>query len=152
MVKKKIAELVLPNNGSRSVSPENISTHANYSFTLNPEVQYYEIQDGIERFNTWNAHMYKELKRLHGIESLKIWPEISQSGRLHFHGIIKIKDVIEFALVDVPLLIRIGHLEIDTINDEDVWNKYIRKSIQLMKPLMSSNIYYDQNGSMILLK
>lgn len=59
-----------------------------------------------------------------------IYPELSRSSRLHYHGLILISDHIKYHKKIVPALKRMGHVKIDPIRtfaDHLRWLLYIRK-------------------------
>lgn len=61
--------------------------------------------------------------------------EISPTGRLHFHGTLKFRNndqIYRFYLDNVHKLTTMCMLEIDTIDDIKVWNKYISKQQQII--------------------
>ena len=157
MSKRKNAlktELLLPNNGSKSVSPENIKEGQTLAITINPELQFYQVIDPSDRFNLWTSNVYKLLKELRYIVNMKLYPEISQTGRLHLHGYLNISCPAEFFLSDLPYIIcKIGHIEIDTISEDlegrNKYSKYVKKCGKLMEELTSTNLHYNHDDEEI---
>lgn len=97
-----------------------------YSVTLNPNdrYQYWDHEKRFEMFCKWL------LKIMHGLRShveLDLHTEISLKGRLHAHGKIVFKDVYNFYLKDFNMLIGMCNIDIDTINNQDIWDTYVSK-------------------------
>lgn len=67
------------------------------------------------------------------IEYLELYPELSHTGRLHYHGYIAIKDLPMFYHRDCYTLMNMGIIEIDVINDPLRWNLYVNKQKENMK-------------------
>lgn len=155
MVKKKNAQLLIPNNGSKSVDilKESLANSKDdilyLSFTINPEEQFYEC-DEKDRFLLWTDRLYKYLKTNTKYCVIELYPEVSAMGRLHAHGIISILDDqrLMFQMYDVPSLARHGHIEIDTIKEMEVWRNYITKQVLFIKTYTEINRHYDNDGAM----
>lgn len=114
-----------------AVPPEEVDTNTTYSFSINPSKQY-ETQK--TRLKLIQNDLCKTLSYLGNqkVFSFELYPELSQTGRLHWHGDIKIYNVLEF----YTNLIRIkDHVtfEIDTIDDMTKWNEYKTKGLKYMK-------------------
>lgn len=143
MVKKKAHINSFSDAGSVIVSPETVSVTEWYTITINPETQLFGDPD---RFMLVSSYVYGKLKNINHIECY-LYPEISGKGRIHFHGKIKIIDVIDFYLYGVYKLMLIGHIEIDTIKDVKVWDTYMTKSCPMMASLCRStptNVYLSE--------
>lgn len=81
------------------------------------ELQTYKI---LEMNINEDLQLFKKLK----FSSLEIYPELSPTGRLHYHGLIQIHDVLRFMYHDLHILNQISY-EIDTLsNDEQSVIKY----------------------------
>lgn len=146
MIKKK-AKIEIPQNGSKFIAPENVVVDRAYSITLNPSDNQYYNEEVHNRFNLWTASVYTFLKTLKYCD-LYLFPEISGKGRLHMHGLIKIKLVAEFYAHDVARLQMFGNTEVDTVNDEAVWEKYCTKQVNVLRELTETNKFYDNLGCM----
>lgn len=119
----------------KCVSPENVVALHKYTFNFNPEMQpkrngYSEEVDSFKKFNDKMRETLGTLK----YALVDVCLEISQTGRLHYHGYIVIEQIIEFFFYDIPLLQSLGAYEIDTIADEVKWEAYVIKLRLLMKP------------------
>ncbi len=65
-----------------------------------------------------------------------LYPEISNKGRVHYHGKITIIDVVPFLLYTIKQLEAFGLYEIDTIKDPSDWDLYCLKDTAVMKPAL----------------
>ena len=88
---------------------------------LNMELYYNELIDVF-----WNLQY----------SNVKLYHEISATGKWHLHGFIKIHNKMKFTLFDLPLLMQDGVFEIDTIGDMEGWLVYIHKQKQLMDDIL----------------
>lgn len=124
-------------------SPEEMSDDL-MSFTYNPKITpldkgrlnldlyYNEIIDIF-----WNLQYAK----------VKLYHEISCTGKWHLHGYIKILNKMKFTLFDLPLLMQDGVFEIDTIGDMSGWIVYITKQKVLMEEILKEyKIPYEINS------
>lgn len=160
MVKKRPTCLSqLPSNGSKVVSPENLpDIIEELSISLNPDVNYYNDPD---RFKLWSSYVYKYLKDRIKYSTLYLYPELSSTGRLHMHGNIQIDNMGNFYMYDVPYLVQLGNIEIDTIchntclhkkDDETCgnnrWIKYCQKQRPMMEQFTQKCLLYDKEGIM----
>lgn len=128
------------------LKPETTQLNTLYSITISPP-DYREINTG--RCNSVNVirdyeQKYIEttqlFKRLHHCE-LELYPELSPTGRLHFHGYIIIKNIFNFFYHDLYLLNKISY-EIDTLNDDNnIYNQYIKKQIHIMEPIHKTLLF-----------
>lgn len=114
-----------------AVPPEEVDNTVTYSFSINPSKQY-ETQKN--RLKLTQNDLCKTLSYLGNkkVFTFELYPELSQTGRLHWHGDIKILDVLTF----YTNLIRIkdhNTFEIDTIDDMTKWNEYKTKGQKYMK-------------------
>lgn len=64
---------------------------------------------------------------------LELYPELSHTGRLHYHGYIAIKDPPMFYHRDCYTLMNMGIIEIDVIEDDIKWMVYTQKQKNYMK-------------------
>lgn len=114
------------------ISPEDIEYNKMYTFTLNPEKQYYA--DGITRINKIVTELEKRLMRYLDNISYVLKPEVSKMGRIHFHGIIMFKmDKLIFYMQCIPVLIEHYTVEIDELKDYDIWYDYITKQVEMLE-------------------
>lgn len=87
-----------------------------------------------------NIQYFKKLKYC----KLEIYPELSPTGRLHYHGYIEIKDIVKFYYHDLYLLNEISY-EIDTIDPETqkTYIEYITKQQRLMEPIIKEYLGFN---------
>lgn len=116
-------------------SPEDMDTDKLMSFTFNPLITPYDKD--ILDMPTYVNELMDTFKRLKYCR-IKLFHEISSTGKFHFHGYIKIEDPMRFTIFDFPKLKPEGTLEIDHINDSAVWAKYALKQVNIMKPFCDS--------------
>lgn len=101
-----------------------------YSFTLCPKDDY-QKWSSVARYKTAIKAITSKLELLcHCTYELN--PEISNKGRIHFHGKLKIDCIVRFLLYDIKKIEKIGIYEIDEINDHDIWYKYCNKDKKVM--------------------
>lgn len=122
------------NRRHKVLDPETVKTDVEYTFTYNPKIQPYDADRGVLDVINWHNNIVNIVKRLQYC-SLKMYPEISQGSRFHYHGVIVIKDVLNFYIFDLPILKEDSALEIDNIQDATVWKTYYTKCKHLMEPL-----------------
>ena len=64
--------------------------------------------------------------------------ESSSTGRMHFHGIIKIRDIGRFLMTDLRSIGAAGTYEIDTLNDTpEIWYEYCLKQYHIWNDIIS---------------
>lgn len=82
--------------------------------------------------------IFKLLKRCCHYE---IYPELTLNGRLHFHGIIAIFDMVKWNKSVLPTLQKVyGFLLIKKIDNIEKWRIYILKDIDKMKKVLDINL------------
>lgn len=96
-----------------------------YAITLNPSQQY-----ECRRLNQQHRRLNKHYKNHAKIYSLRLYPELSSTGRLHFHGYIRISKVFLFYYKVVPTLISNYTIVIKEVTSED-WDTYCKKQNKL---------------------
>jgi len=116
-------------------SPEDMIIDALMSFTYNPLITPYDKD--ILDMPTYVNELMETFKKLKYCK-IKLYHEISSTGKFHLHGYIKIEDPMRFTIFDFPKLKTEGTLEIDIINDTTTWAKYVFKQLHLMKPFCDS--------------
>lgn len=127
MVKKSVQGL------HKCIALEHASTDVYYTFNFNPSVQPYYTGGGMfksDAFVEWYSQIIHLLNKLkHCVFQLNL--EISPTGRFHFHGFIRMKDIVEFYVEDLAYL-KDHAFEIDTIKEATVWCKYVYKQKELV--------------------
>lgn len=111
--------------------------HTWYSITLCPNDQY-QFYFKADRLIKVRANYLKVLTLGDYIPDCYMILEISEprgkiqgSGpRLHYHGVIRFNNndsLLQFMLYKIPRLLKLGIIDIDTIQDKKVWVKYMNK-------------------------
>lgn len=110
--------------------PEEIVPNEWYTFSLNPLNQY--PSDNLNK--RWSS-VYQEIQAIisqfYTSAYIEGHLEISRTGRIHMHGWIKFEKVADFYLT-LPLILTKCTLEIDYINDVNVWEAYVTKSNKIL--------------------
>lgn len=130
--KKKLFSNGYRNMAHKCISPEDVIVNTEYAFTFNPSFTPYGSGNRIHLSTYYNelVDVFKSLKYC----QIRLYHEISSKGKFHLHGYIKIIDVMDFYILDLPILRKEGTYEIDVINDDDVWKKYVLKGLHIMEP------------------
>lgn len=108
------------------IPPENITQGKLYTFTFNPIIQ---PKGG--GFRKWYRDQYVFFNKFKEYVLLILHVEASPSGRLHFHGFIRIYDIPNFILFMVPAINEFGSSEMDTCNDIITWTTYVNKQSEI---------------------
>lgn len=114
------------------ISPEKIVIHQWYSYTLNPP----PLDD--KWYNEIQTHAPLIRDSLNGL-SYGLFPEISKTGRIHYHGAIWFPTKASIFLFYRKL--PDWQLSLDTIEDLDKWKNYCMKLRKPMKKIMASMAY-----------
>lgn len=132
---------------------EKMSNEDLYTITLSPPDERHnqmlknEVQTEVHYRHVIDKHMLALQKGLRNVKLLKLYPELSPTGRLHYHGYIMLKDVFMFYYADQYALQQIGSYEIDTIGDtvEDMekYDKYCKKQEAIMRPYIENNSNWE---------
>lgn len=135
MLKKGFGGSFKNNAKCKFVKPEDVVEGTEYSFTYNPEHQ--PSRKGIEvnGFKVW-WQAQKTLIGSYAYCDIVLYPEISSLGRWHFHGTISIRDTIPFYHDTVPRMAFNASIEMDTIQDESIWDVYYSKQWQITMPFI----------------
>lgn len=110
---------------------ECVTNNDTYTISLNPEdsYQFWNSDDRMEVFTLHHAAYLKKLTLVNrtNVFTTDIYLEISPTGRLHYHGTIKILNKKLFYLHTLHKLQSYYVYEIDTIADSDTWFAYCTK-------------------------
>lgn len=128
----KSAFIQYNNRKHKILAPEEMSLEQWYTFTYNPETQPRRPNMMIDLISWHNGMDHKFKRKYCQIEAV---PEISSNGRFHYHGLIKITNIMKFYIEDLPVLRDGATYEIDTISDMTAWKTYMYKQQYLMEPL-----------------
>lgn len=125
---------------NKAIALEKLSTDKLFAITINPldirDSKTYRCPDVrvIYDFQAKFQLFYDWIKRLKHC-SLQLYPELSQTGRLHYHGYIRIKNIFNFVWQDLHILSDYVY-EIDTCETNDnVYQMYIQKQMHTMQPI-----------------
>ena len=137
------------NRRHKTLAPEDIVVNEWHSFTFNPEMQPLTPRFTLDLITWHNGldNIFKSLKYC----DITLRPELSSGSRWHYHGQIKITNIMKFYIFDLPILRENGSLEIDTITDIKVWTEYCCKQTNIMKDICIEYgipYYYEKNQIM----
>ncbi len=123
------------------IKPEDLVINTSYAFTLNMRdqlpmntVQYHYFNKFIGTYHTYINGVYKSLNELKG-SVLDTRLEVSQLGRIHLHGTIRVHSKFNFYVRDVRLLTNIGTLSIKELKEPEVWTEYCQKQAHIFLPV-----------------
>lgn len=124
------------------IAPEKVEPTEDYTFSINPDKQFDNAKG---RLKLVQNEVCKILSLLGDSKtySFELYPELSRGGRLHWHGTIRITNVLAF----FTNIIRIRDFctyELDTIEDPDKWDEYSKKGKGYMK---DAGLYMPLNQS-----
>lgn len=120
----------------QTVPPEDVNIAQQYTFSLS-----------LDNDTLCDKHKPKSFPQQYEIYISKLtaliqknivivcYPEISKVGRLHVHGNITFQTPLAIAEFYLQLLNYPFALEIDTMEDKDIWQQYISKSSHILRPL-----------------
>jgi len=122
-----------PNDGSKNKMPpvHQMCEEKWYTFSYNPEVQPV-LYNGTVEYGDWLMEQRRHLSEYDKTCSLQLFMDISTSGRLHWHGIIKIHNLKNFMIFTLPLIIKRASTEIDFLTDPVEWHNYCTKTLHIL--------------------
>lgn len=132
---------------------EYVELGGRYAITISPEdsrdsekdtfKDYSDIKEHIREVNDNNIqNIFKRLKFC----EVEVYPELSPTGRLHYHGVLTVIDTVGFLWHDVQIIREQSICEVDTIKDMNIWLEYVQKQQHLM------NFYFDMDVKPIIIK
>lgn len=125
-----------PNFKVKAPKLEDLSVDKLYSITINPKGNVDEWTEvAIYKFY---RHTYDELQKFKGVEFV-LHLESSPIGRLHYHGIMSIKSLIDYVKF-ISWFSSNCAGEIDEISDLNKWTDYIFKQSSIWKPFLKSHV------------
>lgn len=139
------------------VKPENINYKEWYTFTINPcdTYQYFKDKDRVNSFHKyWDSYFYLKLTTK-DIADVELRLEVSPLGRLHYHGMIQFRNLEAFFVDIIHDLTTIATIEIDKINDKEIWDNYVTKQNIIFPPRIISTASHlikisNSNGKNII--
>lgn len=125
----------------KGIKLEDMTTGQSYSITLNPKEQPNRIHP-IHHLIKWYRTVYDDLLPYKDSVELKLYMESSPIGRLHFHGIISIINMVGY--VDFLMYINKWYTyEIDTISEDEEgkvsWQEYYLKQHDIWLQLLNKH-------------
>lgn len=126
-----------------------------YSFSIAPNDanQFFE-QNTTQRVKQFIAVTTKRLKKC-PFMNFNLYLDISSRGRLHWHGWIKWDDneeIFNHFLYNQNRLEKWAQIEIDVINDNEVWDKYVKKICHLVKRNINKRSVLDEDAEEGIMK
>lgn len=76
---------------------------------------------------------YNICRLLTNVAKFELYPELSEKGRLHYHGTIKFDNVFEYYCHILPILSEISNVKLKPIDDIDGWKLYMLKDRGIME-------------------
>lgn len=128
------------------IKPEDCDITKYYTFSFNPVeqpefVSFYKTH--LNSLKDWSDNIKTNLLKLHFCK-YHLACEISTGGRLHYHGYIRITNIVKFYLQDLAYLKTLGTFEIDKITDNIKWDTYVYKQKIFMEPYcQTEDITYE---------
>lgn len=120
------------------VKPENVVVKKLYAFNYNPEAQ-----PKVGKLNSvkewWELIEYIVCGNMRYC-NVKLYCEISSTGRYHFHGYIRLTEIYGFYTIDNPLLVQHGTVVMKEIENDD-WEDYILKQQYFMQTALQKELY-----------
>lgn len=143
--KKKVGFVPLEHKMFKMVKFEQLDTNIDYAVTINPpdiredcpllvHLPMESLEKGIDLSTNLIRKSFKSAK-------LKLYPELSPNGRLHYHGTLRVTDPFKFVFIDCYYFKNLFNLEIDTISDSKVWEEYCTKQKTKMEPIITQMSY-----------
>lgn len=130
----------------KKITPSMFRPNTPYTITINPQEQYEKYNDRIDR-------VIKLVKRKLDIITFQyvLFVECSSPlsatkcrfPRIHFHGVIHFENVNQIKRwynEDYFKLDDLGYFEIDTLQDPEIWYKYITKEQDIMKAIAKKSV------------
>ena len=95
-----------------------------------------------------NRYRRRLIKTFHPYCTYEVFPELSTIGRLHYHGVIKFDSISSiFMFYRNIYTIKDIHIEIDTIEDKDIWMKYVHKQSKYKSQYIDKECTYKLHNS-----
>lgn len=107
-----------------------------HCISINPDDghQYFEEKDWRKRLDLFKTNQAIILNRILQPCKYILNIEVSEQGRLHWHGYIKVMHVDDLKRLYLTQIIKLKSMatyEVDTIKDDDVWHTYCNKQKDL---------------------
>lgn len=123
------------------LGPDKVALNIPYTLSINPDDNYQFFKEtGRERIKKATNHMVYLLRQYPNIK-MSLTIDVSRAGRVHWHGTIifvHYDNIKDFYLEYIHSILEHHTVEIDTIKDIEVWNKYCNKTIHLYNVTVST--------------
>lgn len=116
-----------------------------YTITVNPEEQYEQHNDRVERVVRLVKRKMDKLSlqyNLYAELSNPLSPTKHRFPRVHFHGLIMFENMSQISKwynEDYFKMVSLGYFEIDILNDINIWHTYCTKEQDIMSKLINSS-------------
>lgn len=121
------------------VKPSLLHINAKYACSINPSFEPKDMKSA-NNLKDWQDKLFRHLAELK-YSIYNLYMDISESGRLHMHGSIIIKDRISFYYYDIPMLRHFCTYCIKPITSEQ-WSEYEQKLDDMEKWCKDRGISY----------
>lgn len=127
------------------ITPSMFRPQVIYTITINPEEQYEQHNDRIERVVKLVRRRMDKLSLQYNLYtelSNPLTPTKHRFPRVHFHGLMLFETTSQIAKwynEDYFKLSALGYFEIDTLGDLNIWHKYCTKEQDIMKALIKTS-------------
>lgn len=96
-----------------------------YAVTFSPNPALFPQMNIRSQYLDMKSQIFKKYKNI--AESLFLYPELTQIGNTHFHGIIVFKDVVTHYIRLKSFVHNVGQIVLKEIDDREGWMKYMKK-------------------------
>lgn len=126
------------------LAPEEVTTDGWYTFNVNPAEQY-SYEEPIKRWNDVYKLIQTLITDMNQCALIEGTLEVSRNGRIHMHGYLQFKDIIDFYL-RLPKMLSKCTIKLDYITDYDKWEAYCTKQ-KATNTKYKTDIRQDDNGT-----
>lgn len=131
--------------GNSSLKLEEYEVGTHYAITINPPDKrlylksHHQLDYGLGK--EINAHL-EWVSLCEGVQ-FQLYPELSPTGRLHYHGTILMKNIMIFMTHDIKIIDNHCQYCIKHIDDTDEWIQYITKQAPLMEVVIENHTLHE---------
>lgn len=123
----------------KAIKIEEIELNKAYTISINPKIQPDDMSK--KKVYVWYRKFYEFVNKYKDGVYLSLYIESSPTGRLHFHGILKVLEIIKYIDLLQALSASCSY-EIDTIEnlENTEWFDYMRKQREIWEEYFRKNI------------